>query len=154
MSPSIAYCWVWNAIPDLAIQLPKAVLVRGSRITLPHPSHKLCVSYLFWYPWGIESLVFEPPTEVSGLFLETPNDSQAFAHMTRIHPHVSYKYLVTHPQNTTLLLVALKPRTSHCLTKCNNLSIHINSLCNTLISIIHVKIALCSQTKFLTNIVG
>ena len=44
-------------IPDLAIQLPKAVLAGGSKIALPCPSHKPCVGPLFWYPQGIESLL-------------------------------------------------------------------------------------------------
>ena len=39
MSPSIAYGWIWNAIPDLAIQFPKVVLAGGSRTSLSQ-SHK------------------------------------------------------------------------------------------------------------------
>ena len=87
--------------------------------------------------------VFEPPTKVSGLFLETLSDSQVFVQMTRTSPYVSYKYLATY-HLLLYLFVSLKQRTSYHLTKCINLSIDINSLCNNLISMIYAKIALRS----------
>ena len=68
--------------------------------------------------------------------------------MTSLLPHVLYKYEALASQNiihslyifTTLKLrhlIVYEPRT--------NLSISIDLLCDTLISIIHAKIALCSH---------
>ena len=115
--------------------------------TKPQTSCKL--SILVYMRYWVTTQVFEPSTKVSVLFLETSSNSQAFICMTRIHLNVSYKYLATHPQNIITLplyiFIALKPRTSYYLTKHINLIIHMDLLCNTIISIIHAKIALCSH---------
>ena len=60
--------------------------------------------------------------------------------------YIKYEALAFHKSFHSLyIFVTLKLRTSYCLTKHIKLSIHINLLCNNLISIIHAKIVSCSH---------
>ena len=81
--------------------------------------------------------------KVSDSFPESPIDSRAFLRMTRILPHVQYKYKAKASQliHSLYILTALKLRHLIICEPRTNSSISIDSLCDTLISIICAKIA-------------
>ena len=72
----------------------------------------------------------------------------AFLCMTSLLPHVLYKYKASASQNiiySLYIFPALKPRHVIVCKPHTNLGISSDSLCDTLISIICPKIALCSH---------
>ena len=92
-SPNVVCCGIRNAIPDLAIRLPKAVLAGGSRITLPRASLKHVGVPRFRYSRSPESL----PKCLSPCqgFRLVPGESNRFSSIPsydQIIPHVLYKY--------------------------------------------------------------
>ena len=139
MSPSIAYGWIWNTIPNLAIWFPKMVQVGSSRTSLPCVSHKHIGASQFKDLQSPESF-----TEVSGSFPESPTDSQALLCMISLLFHILYKYEALASKissHSLIIFTAFKPRHLIICEPCTNLSISLNSLCDTLISIICAKIA-------------
>ena len=81
MSLSITYGWIWNTIPDLAIQFPKAVLAGGSRTDC----HDSVYDTLF--------LALMPTQAIAGLMLTfTPHNAQPL-----VTHHLTYAYHLTHP---------------------------------------------------------
>ena len=145
MSPSIAYGWIWNAIPNLAIQFPKMVLAGGLRTGLACASHKHIGALGLGIP---EALSHFPSVwasaRVSDSFPENPTNSWAFFHMTRLllmyYIHMKLWLPEYHLIHSTSL--SLSSRELLIICKHINSSIRIDLLCNTLISIICAKIAL------------
>jgi hypothetical protein len=145
MSPSIAYGWIWNAIPNLAIQFPKMVLAGGLRTGLACASHKHIGASRFRYSWSPESL--PKCLSLCQGFRFIPRESNQFFHMTRLllMYYINMKLWLPEYHLIHSTSLSLSSRALLIICKHINSSIRIDLLCDTLISIICAKIALHSR---------
>ena len=116
-SPNVVCCGIRNAIPDLAIRLPKAVLVGGSRIALPRASLKHVGVPRFRYHRSPESL--PKCLSLCRGFRFIPGESNQFSSIPsydQIIPHVLYKYEASASNTLSHSLTSLSLSTREPLT--------------------------------------